>query len=113
MPCKPTIVLQMQERSNAKSVKVQSKINYVQRNIGEMSRLLVYICASRKIVFILLFSVGWCFRQIDYVLVFSHAPIDTKLYCHLIAAFNVGNMVKIMRSHFKNEIVCEIRGMKT
>ena len=32
---------------------------------------------------------GWSSRQIDYVLAFSQAPIDTTVYCHLPAGFHV------------------------
>ena len=32
---------------------------------------------------------GWCSRQIDYVLAFSQAQIDTDAFCHLPAGFHI------------------------
>ena len=40
-------------------------------------------------VLILTQLAGWCSRQIDYVLAFSQAPIDTDIYCYLPAGFHV------------------------
>ena len=42
-----------------------------------------------KIVLTLTQLAGWCSRQIDYVLAFSQAPIDTDVYCYLPAGFHI------------------------
>ena len=42
-----------------------------------------------RMVLILTQLAGWCSRQIDYVLAFSQAPIDTDVYCYLPAGFHV------------------------
>ena len=42
-----------------------------------------------RMVLILTQLAGWCSRQIDYVLAFSQAPIDTDVYCYLPAGFHI------------------------
>ena len=42
-----------------------------------------------RLVMLLTEMAGWSSRQIDYVLAFSQAPIDTTVYCHLPAGFHI------------------------
>ncbi len=44
-----------------------------------------------RLVLLLTELAGWHSRQIDYVLAFSQAPIDTTVYCHLPAGFHIEN----------------------
>ena len=44
-----------------------------------------------RLVLLLTELAGWHSRQIDYILAFSQAPIDTTVYCHLPAGFHVEN----------------------
>ena len=42
-----------------------------------------------KIVLTLTQLAGWCSCQIDYILAFSQAPIDTDIYCYLPTGFHI------------------------
>ena len=42
-----------------------------------------------RLVMLLTEMAGWSSRQIDYVLAFLQAPIDTTVYCHLPTGFHV------------------------
>ena len=47
-----------------------------------------------RLVMLLTEMAGWHSRQIDYVLAFSQAPIDTTVYCHLPAGFHIEGGMK-------------------
>ena len=47
--------------------------------------------ATVRLILIMAEIVGWKTKQIDYVLAFSQAPIDTDLYLHLPQGFHAPN----------------------
>ena len=47
-----------------------------------------------RLVMLLTEMAGWHSRQIDYVLAFSQAPMDTTVYCHLPAGFHIEGGMK-------------------
>ena len=44
-----------------------------------------------RLVLLLTEMAGWESRQIDYVLAFSQAPIDSTVYCRLPTGFHIEN----------------------